>query len=477
MSDLAVLNDELTQLREQRDSLRTKNPGTTMPANARAEDDELVRRMTRVTAAIEIEKQRIRDAAFDETARYMDDPQYQINRAVNADDEGRKIVARAGWQAKNGMMYRQTSRGEFAYCSEEVMFGPIPTGDAVSARFYKQTRATLQPEYRTAWVKYIKAYGDRTALSGPEQAALSEGVAEAGGYLVPPEIAAEIMARRADASVMRRVATVRQTSRNVYQMPTVAPNSTSGSIYSSGFVGGLVGETPSSNTDSGPTFQQFEIGVKKFEAYTKVSNDLIADASSDLLAFLAADGGRNLGLVEDYYFISGDGSPLQPLGVLNSGLTTGDVEGSTSNTISNTISNAGSAPKITALSYLVPAQYTGNAAWLMSRTTKGDIHALVGADGRPWWQDAAAAGGAAGAPGTLAGFPVFESPFMPADGTDANKVLLVGDMSAYVIADRAALSVIVDDINLRGTDQTQIFIRSRAGGGLWNTDALRVGIV
>lgn len=477
MSNLALLNDELAQLRGQREAIRTKNPGQTMPETARAEDDELIRRMERVTAAIEVEKQRIRDAAFEETARYMDDPEYQINRAVNADDEGRKIVARAGWQARNGMMYRQTSRGEFAYCSEEVMFGAIPTSDPVAARYFQQVRATMQPEYRTAWLNYIKVRGDRTALPGPEQAALSEGVSEAGGYLVPPDVAAEIMARRADASVMRRVATVRQTSRNVYQIPAVTANSTSGSIYSSGFVGGVVGETPSSNTDSGPTFQQFEIGVKKFEAFTKVSNDLIADAASDLLAFLAADGGRNLGLVEDYYFISGDGTALQPLGLLNSGLTTGDVEGSTSDTISNTVSNAGSAPKITALSYLVPAQYTGNAAWLMSRTTKGDIHALVGADGRPWWQDASAAGGAAGAPSTLAGFPVFESPFMPSDGTNANKVLVVGDMSAYIIADRAALSVVIDTSNLIGSDQTQIFIRSRAGGGLWNTDALRVGIV
>lgn len=477
MSDLALLNDELLQLRAQRDAIRTKHPGATMPEDARAEDDEIIRRMTRVTAAIEVEQQRIRDAAYEDTARYMDDPKYQINRAVNDDDAGRNTILRAGWTPKNGVMYRQTSQGEFAYCREEVMFGPIPTNDPVSARFYTQTRATMQPEYRTAWMAYMNSGGHIERLSQQEQNALSEGVAEGGGYLVPPDVAAEIMARRADASVMRRLATVRQTSRNVYQIPAVTPNSTSGSIYSSGFVGGLVGETPSSNTDNGPTFQDFTIGVKKFEAFTKISNDLIADAQGDLLAFLASDGGENLGLVEDNYFLSGNGTGLQPLGLLNSGLTTADVEGSTTDTISNTVSNAGSAPKIIALAYLVPAQYTRNASWLMARQTKGDVHALVGADGRPWWQEANMAGGAGGAPATLTEFPVYESPFVPVDGTNGNKVLIVGDFRAYIIADRAAMSVVFDDINLRGTDQTQIFIRSRAGGGLWNTDALRIGIV
>ena len=66
---------------------------------------------------------------------------------------------------------------------------------------------------------------------------------------------------------------------------------------------------------------------------------------------------------------------------------------------------------------------------------------------------------------------------MPVDGTNGNKVLVVGDLSSYIIADRSALSVVIDDINLRGSDETQVFIRSRAGGGLWNTDALRIGIV
>jgi len=472
---LALLNEELEQVRVQRDTLRNKHAGTTIPEAARAEDDELVRRAKRITDGIEIERQKERDAAFAETARYMDEPQYQISRAVNADDESRQMLARAGWESRSGVLYRKTSRGEIAYCAEEVMFGALPTNDAVAAKHFEITRASFQPEYAKAFLKMLRARGELSVLTGAEQNALSEGIAEGGGYTVPADVAAEIMARRADASVMRRISTLRQTSRNVYEAPAVAPHATSGSIYSSGFVGGLVGETPTSNTDTGPTFELFSIGVKDFEAYTSISDNLIADSASDMLAFLAQDGGRNLGLVEDFYFINGNGTGLQPRGLLNSGITTADVQGSSSDQVSNTTSDAGSAPKLLALSYLVPAQYTAGASWLMARQTKGEIHALVDADGRPWWQAAAGAGGAAAAPSELAGFPVNESPFMPVDGTNGNKVVVVGDFSAYVIADRTSISVEVDRIPR--TKSTDIFIRSRAGGGLWNTDALRIGIV
>src|SRR5690606_35589584 len=121
--------------------------------------------------------QRERDALFTETSRYMDDPHYMVPKAVNADDEGRKAILKAGWDIRSGMMYRQTSLGEMAFVPEEVMFGPIPTDDPVSAKHFQQTRASFQPEYRTAFMRYVKARGDRTVLTGAEQNALSEGIA------------------------------------------------------------------------------------------------------------------------------------------------------------------------------------------------------------------------------------------------------------------------------------------------------------
>lgn len=473
---IALLNEELEQLLAQRAQLKADGGGQVKQED-RAKDGDLVDRMAKTRELLEGEQAKERDRIASETAQWMENPRHQVQHPVNTDQDGRKELERAGWEFKGDKVYRNTSQGLIEYCATDVFFGRIPDDDQVAAAHYRQTRASLQPEYRNAFDKYIRNRGDKTALTGPEQNALSEGTAGDGGYLVPADRAAEILARREQTSVMRRLSTVRQTSRNVYEIPAVTPHATSGSIYSSGFVGGLVGEVPVA-TDQGPTFQMYSIGIKKFQSYTKVTNDLIADSASDVMGFLAADGGRNLGLVEDNYFLNGDGTGLQPLGLLNGGSTTVDVEGTTSNTLDNSTSDQGAAPKIINLAYSLPAQYAAGASWLMLRAVKGLIHALVDADGRPWWQPAAGAGGAGDAPMMLVGAPVFEHAFMPDDGTNGNKVLVFGDFSSYIIADRTSLSVWVDDITLRGSsDETAIYLRSRAGGGVWNVDAFRFGIV
>ena len=475
---VAVLNDEMEQLLTERNELRAKNPGKSMPAEALARDGQIVDRVQRIRVLIDEETVRQNDALINETARYMEDPQYIIPKAVNADDAGRKTLISSGWDIRGSMVFRKTSRGEIAYAPEAALFGPIPDDDPVAARHFKTMRATFQPEYKAAWLKWFKNRGNMAVLTGAEQNALSEGTASEGGFTVPADFQAEVLARRAETSVMRRLARIVPTSRDRIQFPAVVPSTASpgASVYSSAFVGGMVGERVV-NSDAGPTFQQFEIGIKKFEAYTKITNDLIADSATDILGFLATDGGRNLALVEDNMFLNGAGTGLEPMGLLNIGATTFDVEGSTSNNISNTVSNAGSAPKIIAGAYLLPGQYADGASWLMARQTMGEIHGLVDADGRPWWQANAVAGGAGGAPATLVNAPVYTSSFMPLDNTDTNKVLVIGDFSNYIIADRTSLTVDIDNINLKASDETQIFLRSRAGGGAWNTDAFRFGIV
>jgi HK97 family phage major capsid protein len=476
MPDLALLTAEMDEVTTARAELRSKNPGAVMPDEARQQDAVLVDRMQRVQSLIAEEQQKERDRIVADTARFLDEPRNSIPKAVNADDTGRKTLLNAGWDIRGGTVYRNTARGEVAFLPEAVLFGPMPSDDPVAAKHFRTMRAVFQPEYKAAWVKYLANRGNLAALSGQEQNALSEGTASEGGYTVPADVQAEMFVRRRDASVIRSLARTVQTSRDRIQFPAVTAHGSSGSVYSSAFVGGMVGERVV-NSDAGPTFQQFEISIKKFEVYTKLTNDLIADSGSDLLAFLASDGGGNLGLVEDNMFINGVGTGLEPAGILSYSLTTFDVEGSTSNNISNTVSNAGSAPKIIAGAYTLPAQYAERATWLMSRQSQGEIHGLVDADGRPWWQLNAGAGGAAGAPPTLVNIPVRTSPFMPIDNTDTNKVLLLGDFSAYIIADRTSMTVQVDPINGIGTDETSIYIRSRAGGGLWNTDAFRVGVV
>lgn len=413
---------------------------------------------------------------------YLNKPEHKVPHGINGDSDDRKRLTRAGWEEKAGVIYAPTSRGELVpMFPSEVLYGDIPR-DSASAEYYKTTRAIFSEDYDPAYQKYFRSmcltrdHGlAMSKLTGNEQKALSEGLDSGGGFLVPPDVQAEMLVRVAQMAIVRKYAKVQTTSRDVLRWPAVAPNTTSGSIYSSGFVGGWAGETPAFS-DTDPGFQNFDIAVKKLRVATKLSNDLVADAAVNLMSFMAMNGAENMALVEDNGFLTGDGSSLQPLGILNTGASTVDVEGSTTDTISNTTSNAGSAPKIIDLAYTLPPQYLGNARWLMKRSIEGKVRKLLDASGRFLWP-AQTMSAFAAVQRDLLGYPIDNSDFLPSDGTNANKVFIFGDISAYVIAQRAQISTVVLRERFADTDQVGIILFERVGGALWNTDAIRFGIV
>jgi HK97 family phage major capsid protein len=459
-----------------------------------AENNELTmlhERAMKLQVAVKEAVDTERKADLNGLTEFLNSPNYKTNRAVNDDPDGKKHMHDIGWEFKGGKVFIPTSTGKsIEMYNEEVLFGPIPdaTNDdsaADAAAYFRKTRAIIQPKYRQAYTKWLrlssKVRSEALALmqlSGEEQKALSEGIDGSGGYLVPPDLQAEVLVRTAQMSVMRRLARIITTSRDHVDWPRVLPNSDSTleSIYSSGFVGGWVGETPAfSETD--PGFGKFSVSIKKLRVATKLSNDFINDAVIDILAWLAQNGAENMALTEDAGFITGDGTALQPLGFLNDAdLKTADVEGSGSDTISNTVSAAGSYPKLVALTYALPSQYAARAEWLMRRAIEGDIRALVDSSGRPLWLGQNESGFDPHVR-SLMGGRVNNSEWMPNDGVNGNKVVAYGDFSSYIIAQRAQMSTVVLRERFADTDQTGIIIFERVGGGLWNNDALRVGTV
>jgi len=496
-SKLKLLVDELETLTQKRNQLRAKHAGATMPAEAAAEDEQLHERALKTRIAIEEEKVKARDADFDDLLHYQNDPQYRIpmGQHVNDDDTGKKVLRDAGWKTVQGVICRQTSLGvEYPMYEENVLFGPMPDGNEAK-EFYRLTRAAFQPEYRDAYVKFIKLVARTQSeaiafnqLTQAENKALSEGLDTAGGYLVPPDIQAEIFARTAQMSVMRQLCRIVNTSRDRVLWPRVEPAAATaggvasggGSIFSSAFVGIWFGES-ATQTDIDPKFGTLEINIRKIRCATKMSNDFISDAITNIPAFLATDGGRNMALVEDQGFLNGQtlGNPtLEPFGLLqDSGVTTVDLEGSTADTISNTTANAGSAPKIITLAYTLPAQYVAGASWLCRRSIEGSIRKLVDGSGRYLWPPMIASGFAQ-VTRELLGAPVYNSDFMTTDGAnDTNPKLIFGDFSAYIIAQRAQITSTVLRERYADTDQTGIILWERVGGALSNPDAFRFGII
>lgn len=486
MPDLKLLQAEFEQSLERYKSLELEH-GTKPTPEARSEMVQLTERMGRLQEGIE-------EIKFDESRRdyerldqWSRDPYVQPKHAVNDDDAGKRALLQAGWEIRGGMVQIPTSDGRLTdFVPEEVLFGPIPEGNDPMARmqadYFLKTRAAVQPNYRRAYehllresVKHRSEAVAMLQLSSEEQRALSEGADAAGGYLVPPDVQAEMLQRVAQRAIMRRIARVITTASDHVEFPAGTANSTSGSIYSSGFVGTWATETPAFS-DTDPAFQKFSIAIKKARVATKLSQDFVADAVVNVLAWIAQNGAENLALVEDEGLIAGDGTGSRPVGILESGASTVDVEGTTSNTISNTAADLGSATKLITLAHTVPAAYASNGSWLMRRSIEGKVRSLTSGNL-----------GYAVVPVTvnqlgtwerqLLGSPVYNSDFVPADGTDANKVVVFGDFSNYIIAQRAQISSTFLRERFADTDQIGVIVSERIGGGTWNTDAFRIGIV
>lgn len=439
---------------------------------------------------------------FDALNNWLDEPQRIVPFGTDAQDvangeaSGRKALIRRGWELKgdalSGTWYAPTAAGvmvpmyedDALFGSDKVRYDGTERPEDES-KFVQVTRAAFAPGYRAAFMRSFRlaakfaAQGEDAPwtmalmqMDADEKKALSAGSETTGGALVPPDTQATMIQRIAARAVMMRLATIVNTSRDKVKWPRVQAHATNGSVYSSGFVGGWVGEMPSW-TDSDAAFGTFEVELHKASSRTKVGEDFVNDAESNVLAWLATNGAENLALVLDAAFIDGNGSG-RPVGLLSGGSSTTDISGTTADTISNTTADAGSAPKLIDLEYSLPEQYLPNARWLMRRSSEGRIRKLVDAQGRYMW---GASGLNAPSRDELDGYPVERSPFLQAEGTNANKVAAFGDLSAYIAVIRQQIAMRILNERFADADQLGVILNARAGGALSNEDALRIGIV
>jgi HK97 family phage major capsid protein len=250
-------------------------------------------------------------------------------------------------------------------------------------------------EYREAFGRYLQSAGqrvDRLLHEVQERyAALTVGSDVGGGFTLPAHLQEGILARRAAASpILGLFSKLDSQGKMDVEWPRVQPNATSGSIFTSGFVGSMVGEGSTAGQNE-PTFGMLSGSLKRGKSWAKFSIDLDLDTIEE---FLIRDGSQNMALLQEQQSIIGSGIGNNCKGILNySGDGTGDtiatvdVEGSTSNEISNTTGSAGSAPKILDLIYAVPAQYRRSANFriVMTSLQEKKIRQLVDGQGRFHW--------------------------------------------------------------------------------------------
>lgn len=346
---------------------------------------------------------------------------------------------------------------------------------------------TATPEYRAAFTKYVRNFARKNYDPSDEIRTLSIASDGAGGYTVPADHRAQLLARLPAISELLSLCTMVPTSRDIVDWPRLRPNTTSGlgSIYTSAFVGTMGAEVPASGTGNNePVFGMFQIPVKKARSESRPSMDLAADSEFDLMSFLMGDGSVNMALLREAQVVSGTGVGANVKGLIaysggasntDEGLVTGvDISGSTADQVSNTIADIGSATKLMDLFYAVPRQYRQLPSFraVMNSQTEKAIRKLVDANGNFIWR-----AGFAGRQNDIFDAPILVSEFMQSGGTDANVVMIMGALAEIIIPVRMDITPQVLLELYAGTDQIGLVLRQRFGAGIANADALRYGIV
>lgn len=146
----------------------------------------------------------------------------------------------------------------------------------------------------------------RLAKSFAETKALSQGVFADGGAVVPHEIAADFIGLLRNVTVIRKAG-----ARSVPMGASMeVPKQTGGGTA-------YWGEENTTITESQQTFGSVRLAEKKLTALTKISNDMIRNASLSAEEFVRDDLLNVIGIAEDLALLRGSGSVSEPKGLRN----------------------------------------------------------------------------------------------------------------------------------------------------------------
>jgi HK97 family phage major capsid protein len=265
-----------------------------------------------------------------------------------------------------------------------------------------------------------------------DQKTLSANVGTEGGFLVPADFRAVMVEEVGARSFLRNLVDVMPCSGQFLEMPVVEAPSSNAGIYANGIAWTWTNSPMDEDTgDTEPEFGLLRIPMHDAVAKTRLGLNMINDAAVNIEAALPRWYGEAWGLQEDYVILRGTGRG-QPLGILEDTDITGShyVETSTSGVVK--------ADDLIDLVYDLEAQYAANARWVTSRTNLKSVRKLKDGEGNYLWQP----GLSMGEPDTLIGYPVSQSPWMPAISAN-NYAFIFGDLKRYGLGERQRVTMTV----------------------------------
>lgn len=284
------------------------------------------------------------------------------------------------------------------------------SGPASLSEYREQRGGTWQPdepEVRSAYYRYL-IEGDIN-LDVEEKRALSRATGAAGNFLVPTDMANQIIEARRWLGTFGNLANEIVTDGGeTINLPVV-----------SAFGAAAHTAENAATSESDETFGQVALGAHKVTRKTRVSEELVQDNGFPLDQYLGRWLGESIALVEESAYISGSGTG-QAQGVLPALPTyTAATGNATSFSYSELVRGM----------FTLPAQYEAQASWLVSRSSARNLYLMVDGQGRPLWN----VNVAASAPDTFLGFPIYTHPDMPAPAASTRSIAFGDWRRAYTI--------------------------------------------
>lgn len=293
------------------------------------------------------------------------------------------------------------------------MKGQIQTLEQMLAR----NSSTGSKNWReSAEYKAVQAYVQGHAF---DQKSLRMDSSTEGGYLVPTEMASEILRNITEISPVRQLARVRSVNRQTLQVPKRT------GIPTAAWEGELEANPSSQSAYGNETLTTHRLGVE-----IPVTLDLLGDAAFDMESEISADVAEAFMYAEGYAFVRGTGIK-QPEGFATKASLTASPGVSSSATVT--------ADKLLELTGKLKVGY--NPVFGFNRTTLAAIRQLKGTSNDHYiWQPNLAPN----APATIGGTPYVLIQDMDDQGTNKYPVVYADFRQAYMITDRTGMAVVRD---------------------------------
>lgn len=315
-------------------------------------------------------------------------------------------------------------------------------------------KAVAQP----GWNAYVRR-GDASALI--EAKALSAGSPGDGGYVAPPETEALINRLISEASPIRAIASVRQTTSHTFRKP----------VSLGGAAAGWSAETGARTETNTPELTLIEFPTAELYAMPAATPVILDDALADVDQWLAEEVRDVFAAEEGKAFVSGNGTN-QPRGFLSYDKEPEGTQswGEIGYVATGAVGDFDEDPvdALIDLVYAPATAYRSNARFVMNRQTVSRVRKLKDADGHYIWQPSSVAGEAA----SLMGYPLTEAEDMPDIGANQFAIAFGDFERGYLVVDRQGIEVLRDPYSAK--PYVLFYTTKRVGGGVQDFNAIKL---